>query len=272
MFQSIVEALAQPYPCEHDCFHTLSLEQRIKGVTAMYRFDDAMRGWGYLPMYELAADRMYRLLQQRNDPDFRGIPVRDSACLYRRFVGFAVHEVIHAALGDTTLANYGIPWGAPYGAPEELPEGREAQWLERFNRDEAMAFVGVTKVSRALFGIDWSVYTARDVGTYGFVGGNAVVPTIKGFRAIPHYDREHHRARYYDLARKLEAEAAAALDEKLADIKARFESAEVAGRARSNPKRPRPEELARIPPRMPGRNDLCLCGSAKKYKKCCGAG
>ncbi len=182
-----------------------------------------------------------------------------------------MHEVIHAVLGDTTKANYGIPWGAPYGAPEDLPAGQEAQWLERFNRDEAMAFVGVTAVSRALFGIDWSVYTARDVGTYGFVGGNAVVPTIKGFRAIPHYDREHHRARYYDLARKLEAEAATALDEKLGDIKARFESAEVAGRARSNAKRPRPEELARIAPRMPGRTDLCLCGSAKKYKKCCGA-
>ena len=30
-------------------------------------------------------------------------------------------------------------------------------------------------------------------------------------------------------------------------------------------------ELEAAPPRKPGRNDLCPCGSGKKYKKCCGA-
>jgi hypothetical protein len=241
-------------------------------VEAMYRFDDAIRGWGYQPMYELAADRVYRLVQQRNDPTFRGIPVRDSACVHRRLVGFAVHEIIHAALGDTTKANYGIPWGAPYGVPEEVPLGEEAEFLAPFNRDEAMAFVGVRAISEALFGITWSVYTARDVGTYGFAGGNAVVPAALGFRPVPHWDREHHRAAYYERARALEAEARAALTKsKVADICARFEDAAAKGHARAKP-RPRPADVARIAPSMPGRNDLCLCGSAKKYKKCCGAG
>ncbi len=272
MFQSVVEALAQPHPCACDCFHTLTLEERTKSIEAMYRFDDAIRGWGYQPMYELAADRVYRLLQQRNDPTFRGIPVRDTACIYRRLVGFAVHEAIHAAVGDTTKANYGIPWGAPYGVPEDLPLGKEAEFLSPFNRDEATAFVGVGAVSEALFDIDWSVYTARDVGTYGFVGGNAVVPAPVGFRPVPHVDRDHDRARYYELARRLEADARRALTAaKVAEICGRFEEAEERGRALGKAKRPRAEELARLAPRMPGRNDLCLCGSAKKYKKCCGA-
>jgi hypothetical protein len=224
-------------------------------------------------MYELAADRVYRLLQQRNDPSFRGIPVRDSACIHRRLVGFAVHEIIHAAVGDTSKANYGIPWGAPYAVPEELPFGQEIAFLTPFNRDEATAFVGVADVSEALFGIDFSVYTARDVGTYGFPGGNAIVPAPIGFRAVPHYDREHHRATYYDLARKLERDARRALTaSKLDELCARFVAAEEKGRALRTKERPPPEDVARIAPRMPGRNDLCLCGSAKKYKKCCGAG
>lgn len=272
MFQSVVEALASPHPCACDCFHTLSLEERTKSIEAMYRFDDAIRGWGYQPMYELAADRVYRLLQQRNDPTFRGIPVRDTACIYRRLVGFAVHELIHAAVGDVTQANYGIPWGAPYGVPEDLPVGQEADYLARYNRDEATAFVGVGPVSEALFDIDWSVYTARDVGTYGFVGGNAVVPAPNGFRPVPHYDREAHRARYYELARRLETDARRALTTaRIDEICERFTEAEKKGRSLVKGKRPAAADLARLAPRMPGRNDLCLCGSAKKYKKCCGA-
>ena len=33
----------------------------------------------------------------------------------------------------------------------------------------------------------------------------------------------------------------------------------------------KPAELVRIVPKLPGRNDPCLCGSTRKYKKCCGA-
>jgi hypothetical protein len=272
MFQSVVEALAQPHPCACDCFNTLSLEERARGVEAMYRFDDAFRGWGYEPLYELAADRVYRLVQQRNDASYRGIPIRDSACIYRRLVGFAVHEVIHAVLGDTTKANYGIPWGAPYGVPVDVPIGEEAQFLAPLNRAEAMAFVGVDAIAEALFDIDWSVYTARDVGTYGLVGGNAIVDAPNGFRPVPHFDREGHRDRYYELARRLEADARRALTtEKVAEICAAFEDAEQRGRSLAPKKRPAAADVARLPPRMPGRNDLCICGSAKKYKKCCGA-
>ena len=72
---------------------------------------------------------------------------------------------------------------------------------------------------------------ARDVGTYGFPGGNALVDVPAGYRKIAHYDSGHHQRRYYALARNLEAEArdwftAGELDE----IAARFEAAEAIGR------------------------------------------
>jgi len=73
---------------------------RIEGVTALYRFDDALRGWGYQPTYELAADVLYRRAQAEADPKYRGIAMRDDACVYRRLVGFAVHELIRALEGD----------------------------------------------------------------------------------------------------------------------------------------------------------------------------
>ncbi|HEY4122955.1 MAG TPA: SEC-C metal-binding domain-containing protein [Byssovorax sp.] len=272
MWLSVVEALQLPHPCACDCFHTLPLAERTRSVAAMYRFDDALRGWGYEPVYELAGDRIYRIAQAKNDPAFRVIPVRDSACIYRRLVGFAVHEVIHAALGDTSLANYGIPWGAPYAVPDDTPRGLEADALAPLNRAEAMAFVGVGPVAEALFGVDWPVYTARDVGTYGFAGGNAIVAAPPGFRAVPHVDRVHHAARYYELARALEVDAERALTAaKVDQICAAFTAAERAFAARAPRRRPPPADIARIAPRAPGRNDLCACGSGKKAKRCCAA-
>lgn len=271
MFQTVEEALSWPHPCPCDCFHTLSAGERTRGVEAMYRFDDAMHGWGYEPLYEPTADTMYNLAQARNDPGFRAIPVRDGPCVYRRLLGFAVHEVIHAVLGDTSKANYGIPWGAPYGVPYDVTPGAEARFLAPYNEAEAMAFVGVDAVSEDLFGIDWTIYTARDVGTYGFAGGNAIVPVPAGFRQVPHYDRVLQPTEYYALARALEGKARKALDATmLARIRSAFEEAEQRGAARKKAPRPPPSSVASIAPRMPGRNDLCLCGSAKKYKKCCG--
>ncbi|HEX9104395.1 MAG TPA: hypothetical protein VF997_19425, partial [Polyangia bacterium] len=128
---TVVDALAAPHPCGCDCFHSLTLDERVQGVTALYRFDDALRGWGYHGVYELGSDRLYREAQERADPAYRGIPMRDDACVYRRFVGFAVHELIHALEGDVTKANYGIPFGLPYGVPLEVPAGGEAAYLDR---------------------------------------------------------------------------------------------------------------------------------------------
>ena len=191
---TVVDALSSPYPCGCDCFHTLTLEERIQGITALYRFDDALRGWGYQPIYELAADVLYRKAQAAADPGYRGITMRDDACVYRRLVGYAVHELIHALEGDPSKANYGIPWGAPYNVPVDLPEGEEAAFIHPHNVGEARAFVGLRPVAVALFGIDWGVYTARDVGTYGFPGGNAIVPAPRGFRQVPHWDAGTTRA------------------------------------------------------------------------------
>ena len=45
--------------------------------------------------------------------------------------------------------------------------------------------------------------------------------------------------------------------------------------AKANMKRIREQEYGTVKPivktKEPGRNDLCPCGSGKKYKKCCGA-
>jgi hypothetical protein len=263
--------LSQPYPCACDCFHTLALEQRVRGIEALYRIDDILRGWDYVPIYDLAADGLYRQAQREAEPDYRGIPLRDDACIYRRLTGFALHELIHALEGDVSRANYGIPWGAPYAVPESVPERDEAAFLAPFNRGEARAFVGVGPVGQALFGIDWSTYTARDVGTYGFCGGNARVDPPRGFRAVLHVDVVHHRERYRRLARALEdRERDYFSDEKLREFAARVAEPEARGHKLRKTTYPPAEQLARVTPRLPGRNDACICGSGKKYKLCCG--
>jgi SEC-C motif len=269
---TLIDALGRPPPCVCDCFNGLTVEERAQGIGAMFRFDDAIRGWGYLPLYEPAAPALWRAAQKKNDTTYRCIAVRDEACVYRRLVGFAVHETIHALEGDTSLANYGVPFGLPYGVPVDLPEGDEKDYLNRFNVGEARAWVGVAPLGRALFGIDWELRTARDVGTYGFPGGNAIVDVPPGFRPVPHVDRQLHPQRYYALARRLEDEARNYFtDERLTEMRARFETAETAGQKKRKQPWPDPLELARIPPSRPGRNDLCVCGSGKKFKKCCGA-
>ncbi len=272
MALTLVAALSKPHRCACDCHANLPLDERTRAVAAMFRFDDAMRGWGYQPLYEPNAHQLFREAQKKNDASYRGIAVRDEECIYRRLVGFAVHEILHALQGDPTKANYGVPFGLPYGVPVELPIGGEKDFLHPFNQAEARAWVGVAPLARALFGIEWTLRTARDIGTYGFAGGNALVDVPPGFRAVAHYDRTHHAARYYALARKLEDDAATWFtDEKLAELVARFEAAEQQGKLLRRTKNPPPEELARLQPVPIGRNDLCVCGSGKKFKKCCGA-
>lgn len=269
---TVVDALRMPYRCVHDCHRVLSHDDKVQAVTALYRFDDAMRGWGYEVVWDLGASVLWRVAQELDHPDYRYVTVRDTGCVYSRLVGFCVHELIHALTGDTGAANYGIPFGLPYRVPDHVAPADEAAYLHRFNQWEARAWAGMPIVAHHLFGITWPVAPARDVGTYGLPGGNAMVEPLAGYRCVPHYDSQHHRARYYALARKLEDEARAYFStERLVEFEARFVDAEARGRAG----RPRPfppaAELARLPPRTPGRNDLCPCGSIQKYKKCCGA-
>jgi uncharacterized protein YecA (UPF0149 family) len=58
---------------------------------------------------------------------------------------------------------------------------------------------------------------------------------------------------------------------RLDEIAAKFEAAESIGRANRPTRYPAPREVARIKPKKLGRNDLCLCGSMRKWKLCCGA-
>jgi hypothetical protein len=269
---SIADAVTSARPCSCDCHGTLARDERARGVAALYHCDDALRGWGYVPIYELHGDALWREAQQKNDASYRGVAVRFGECIYRRLLGSMLHELLHASFGDTARANYGIPFGLPYGVPCDVAPSEEERYLASFNFCEARAFVGVWILGRALFQIDWDVRTARDIGTYGFVGGNALVPVPRGFRAIAHVDRQHHAERYYARGRRLEEEARAWFTgENVATLTARVNEAAARGAA-TRPKRyPAPDDVARLAPRKIGRNDPCTCGSAKKVKACCGA-
>ena len=261
-----------PYACICDCHRALTLDERRAGVEALYRFDDAMRGWGYEVVWDLAAGLLWKLAQAIDSPDYRYVTVRDEACVYSRLVGYCAHEMIHALSGDVTRANYGIPFGLPYRVPEAIASVDEAAYLRTFNEWEARAWVGIAPVAERIWSIAWPLRPARDVGTYGFIGGNALVDAMPGYRAVPHYDSQTHRNRYYAIARKLEEEQRAFFTPALLDDwAARVEAAEQIGRAKRPVKFPPAGELARLPPRTPGRNDICPCGSGEKWKKCCGA-
>ena len=271
MGQTVVDALSSPYPCRCACHETLTLDERARSVEALYRFDDAMRGWGYTCLWDLAAPRLFREAQRTADASYRFVAVRDEACVYRRLLGFAVHELIHALCGDVGQANYGIPFGAPYGVPVDLPPVEEKAFLQPLNDSEARAWVGIAPLAERLYGVDWPLRTARDVGTYGFVGGNALVAVPPGFRAVPHYDRTEHANRYYALARRIEDEARAWFTaDRIEALAARVLAAEAVGHAQRPRRFPPAVDLAALRPRKLGRNDLCPCGSGEKWKRCCG--
>jgi hypothetical protein len=266
---TVIDAVQSPFPCPCRCHDALSLDERTAGISALYRFDDAMRGFGQTVIWDLAAPTLWRVQQQLGA--VRWVAVRDGGCIHSRLLGFCVHELIHAMCGDPEQPNWGTPVGLPYGVPEAVRPSEEAAYLHTFNQHEARAWVGLAVVGYRLFGIEWPLLPARDVGTYGFAGGNALVDVPPGFRRVAHFDHGHHPRRYDALARALEDEARGWFTEaKLEEIAARFEAAEALG-ARSRP-RPFPpaREMARLRPRKPGRNDLCVCGSMRKWKQCCG--
>jgi hypothetical protein len=268
---SLGSALSDQRACQWDCHHTLSVAQRARAVEAIYVFDDVLRGWGYEPLYEIHGDLLWRNAQQANDASYRKVAVRFGECIFRRLVGGITHEALHASFGDVTQANYGMPFGLPYSVPTSIADRDVEAYLAPHNFAEARAFVGVPIVVKRMFGIDWDVRTARDVGTYCFVGGNALVPPVPGFRAVAHLDPVHHADRYLARARALEGEARAWFtDDNLAALEARFREAAAVGHRTRAEKYPRPDVIARIAPKKVGRNDPCPCGSAKKVKACCG--
>ncbi len=267
---TVVDAVRSPLPCACQCHELLSLEDRVAGIEALYRFDDAMRGWGQTVIWDLAAPTLWRIQQQLGE--VKWVAVRDGPCIHSRLLGFCIHELIHAMCGDPEAPNYGTPVGLPYGVPESIPPTEEAAYLHTFNQHEARAWVGISAVGYRLFQIEWPLLPAREVGTYGFPGGNALVDIPAGYRKVAHYDHLNHNRRYMALAHQLEDEARDWFTEgKLDEIATRFEAAETIGRAKRPSKYPSPKEMARLKPKKPGRNDLCPCGSMKKWKQCCGA-
>jgi hypothetical protein len=106
----------------------LTIDERAAGIAALYRFDDAMRGWGQTVIWDLAAPTLWRLQQRLGE--VKWVAVRDGACIHSRLLGFCVHETIHAMCGDPTLPNYGTPVGLPYGVPESVPVTEELAFLQ----------------------------------------------------------------------------------------------------------------------------------------------
>lgn len=266
---TVVEALTTHRICPCDCFAVLSPEDRVAGIRAVYDLDDALRGWGYTPLYDVHGDLLWKQAQAKNDPTYRGVAVRFGECIYRRLAGSMLHEVLHALSGDVTQANYGVLFGLPYGVPEDVPPSEEEAFLAPFNDGEARAWAGVWMLGQHRYGISWDLRTARDIGTYGFVGGNALVSVPKGFRPVAHIDRQHHAERYYPRGRKLEAQARAWVEARMGELCERIDEAAARGH-KSRPRQyPDPERVATAAPRKIGRNDPCVCGSAKKFKQCC---
>jgi hypothetical protein len=271
---TLLEALARQRACACACHVKLDPDERTRGVEALYVCDDVLRGFGYQPNYELHGDALWREAQRRGDDAYRGVAVRFGECVYKRLLGSMLHEILHALHGDVAHANYGIPFGMPYGVPEDVPPSEEQAYVARFNEGEARAFVGVWILGKELFAIDWSLRTARDIGTYGFHGGNALVPVPKGFRPIAHLDRRHHEARYYARGRALEDAARAELEQPavLAALVARIRKAEEAGRATRPRKYPPARDFGRMAPKRTLSGDPCTCGSARPYGECCARG
>lgn len=268
---NVVDALTTARVCPCDCFATLSLADRTAGIRAVYTLDDALRGWGFTPIYDVHGDRLWKAAQQRNDASYRGVAVRFGECIYRRLVGSLIHECIHATCGDITKANYGVLFGLPYAVPLDVPESEEEAFLDTFNFGEARAWLGVWIVGRRMFGLDWDLRTARDIGTYGFVGGNALVPALPGYRPVAHIDRQHHPERYYAKGRKIEERARAWFDGpgNLDGVIQRIEEAAAIGERKRPRKYPHPSSVAPMAPKKIGRNEPCVCGSATKFKDCC---
>jgi SEC-C motif len=264
----LLEALSKQRVCSCDCHRTLSVEERTRGVEALYVCDDVLRGFGYQPLYDLEGDALFRAAQKRGDPSYRGVAVRFGECVYKRLVGSMLHEILHALHGDPTKANHGIPFGLPYGVPSSVPPAEEEAFLRPFNEGEARAFVGVWMLGKELFGIDWNLRTARDVGTYVFLGGNALVPVPSGYRPIAHLDRKHHETRYYARARALEDAAREELGrpEVMSGLITRVRETAERGRG---PKRPPARDFGRMAPKRTLSTDPCTCGSALPYKDCC---
>ena len=137
-------------PCACRCHETLSATDRTRGIAALYECDDALRGWGYAPIYELHGDALWRAAQARADPTYRGVAVRFGECIHRRLLVSMLHEILHASLGDPARANHGIPFGLPYGVPDSVAPSAEEAFGAPFNFAEARAFVGVWVLGRAM--------------------------------------------------------------------------------------------------------------------------
>ena len=268
--KTIAEAVTSARVCPCNCFEELPEDERARGIAAAYVLDDALRGWSYKPTYEQDGDRLWREAQKKQDPDYRGVAVRFNECIYRRLLGSLLHECLHAICGDVTKANYGVLYGLPYSVPTSVPEKDEEAFLAPFNEGEARAWVGVWIVGKRMFDLDWDLRTARDIGTYGFTGGNALVPPLPGYRAVAHIDRQAHPERYYRRGRKLEEEARAWFDANLDVVVARIEEAAAKGEPKRPRKYPDPAVVARTRPRGIQPNEPCICGSSAPFKLCCG--
>ena len=271
--QTVVDALSSPYPCGCDCFHYAHrrrahprASRRSIASTTRCAAGAISRSTSSPPTCSIA---------RRKPKPIRSIAasrMRDDACVYRRLVGFAVHELIHALEGDPTKANYGIPWGAPYNVPVDLPEGDEAAFLHPLQRRRGARLRRRCRPSPTRSSASTGASTPRATSA----------PT-----ASPAATRSSRRRAASARCRTGIASTTRASITRVRAHSRRPSAATSPTRnyattpplrrrrgARSQSAQgpfPPPDKLARITPRLPGRNDACICGSGEKFKKCCGA-
>ena len=274
---TVVDALSSAVPVRAATASTRSPSTSARqGIEAMFRFDDALRGWGYQPIYELGRRRaLPRGAARRPIPSYRGIAVRDDACVYRRLVGFAVHELIHALDGDATQANYGIPFGAALRrAARRSPTGDEAAYLASVQRRRGARLGRRRAAGRSALRHRLGASTPR--ATSAPTASPAATPSSTAPPRLPPGAALGSRSTIRALLRAARARskttsAPTSPTTSCADCVTRFDAAEARGRKPAQGRRARRRRAGAHPAALPGRNDPCLCGSGKKYKKCCAA-
>ena len=261
-----------PYPCGCDCFHTLTA-RRARRRASRRSFASTTRCTAGATSRSTSSPPTSSIARRRPRP-IRAIAASPCATTRASTAASSASPCTSSSTRSRATrrkANYGIPWGAPYSVPVDLPEGEEAAFLHPFNVGEARAFVGVRPVAPgALRHRLGRLHRARR-------------------RHLRLRRRQRHRRRAARLppgaalgsvstirasttrcARALEeAERGYFTDEKLRELRRALRRRRGARPHASQERAPAADELARIPPRLPGRNDVCLCGSGEKYKKCC---
>ena len=231
-----------------------------------------MRGWGQTVIWDLAAPTLWRLQQQLGEravgrgarerlhpqPAARVLRPRADPRDVRRSRGA---ELGHAGRPAVRRARVGGA-GRRGGLPPPVQPARGAR-VGRARRGRATGCSGSSgRCSRR-----------ATSGPTASPGGNALVDVPAGYRARAALrPRASHAGATTRSPASWRTRRATGSPPRSSTRSPRGSRPPRRGaRARRPRAFPAPREVARMRPRKPGRNDLCVCGSMRKWKQCCGA-